>query len=55
MASLLLKNFPTDIRNHLLKLQMEHKVEKGIGQYSLESVIYKIIRAQPDFEGKNKK
>lgn len=52
MASLLLKNFPPDIRKYLLKVQMEHKIEKGIGQYSLESAIYKIIRTKMESENK---
>jgi len=52
MASLLLKNFPEDIRTYLLKLQLEHKIEKKVGQYSLESAIYKIIRTKMDIENK---
>ena len=52
MASLLLKNFPPDIRKYLMRLQMEHKIETGVGQYSLESAIYKIIRSKMKSENK---
>lgn len=50
MASLLLKDFPLDVRKFVIKIQGEIKYEKGISQYSMEHTIYKIIKEHPKFK-----
>jgi len=44
MSDLLLKDIPIDIRNIILTQQKEEKINRGTNQYSLSSVIFKIIR-----------
>lgn len=38
-----LNEMPMDLRRYVLAKQAEIKIKKGIGKYSLQSTIYKII------------
>lgn len=49
-SGLLLREMPIEIRKYLLKIQGQIKVDKGISQYSLESVVYKVIQRQIESE-----
>lgn len=44
MPVLPLKDMPTDVKNFLLDIQADIKKKKKVGQFSLESTIYHIIR-----------
>lgn len=44
MADLLLKKVPEDVRKILLKQQGKEKENRGTNQYSLSSVVYKIVK-----------
>lgn len=53
MADILLKNIPEELFKHLLDIQGEEKVKKGIGKFSLCLTVFKIIRSHK--EGIDKK
>lgn len=55
MAALLLKKFPDDIRDLILKKQLELKLEKSVSQFSMELTIYSIIREWKSLNLKNRK
>jgi hypothetical protein len=44
MAEYRLKKIPKDVRDILLQVQTEKKIEKNMLQFSIESTIYSIIR-----------
>lgn len=44
MPAINLKEVPIDVMKIVLREQGKLKAEKGIGQYSLEKTVYKIIR-----------
>lgn len=44
MTTITLRTVPDDLIQHLLKEQFANKMEKKIGQYSLEKTVIKIIR-----------
>lgn len=49
-SGLLLREMPIEIRKYLLKIQGQIKVDKGISQYSLQNVVYKVIQKQIELE-----
>lgn len=48
----MLKDMPADVREILLKIQAEKKIEKNMLQYSIESTIYAIVREYPKLKPK---
>ena len=44
MASIYLKDIPKDVKDYILKKQLEIKIKKGNYKYSQELTIYHIIR-----------
>jgi hypothetical protein len=55
MAGLLLKKFPDDVRDIILKKQLELKLEKSVSQFSMELTMYSIIREWKSLNLKSKK
>lgn len=39
-----LRGMPEDIRLFLIKEQAKHRVSNGLGQFSIEQTIYKLLR-----------
>lgn len=50
MATIPLIDFPDDIKKFVIKKQNKIKEEKCITQYSLQKVIYNLLREHPDFK-----
>lgn len=44
MPTLPLRDMPQDVRTYIHKLQKEVRDKKGVKQYSLNQIIYQIIR-----------
>jgi hypothetical protein len=53
MATLPLKDIPLDVKRHILKIQGEIKIKKGISQYSQQLAIFQIIREHQQLTTKN--
>lgn len=49
MTTIYLKDIPEDLVKHILKIQWDNKVKKGVGKYSQSKAVIQIIR-----EHKNK-
>ncbi len=47
-----LKVIPEDVLKYILKIQYVIKTDKKIGQFSMESTVYKIIRDHEKAHGK---
>ena len=54
MASLTLKNIPEKAYLHILKIQSDYKLKKGVGVYSQEAAVIKIIEEHKEFLEKKK-
>lgn len=52
MAAFTLKNIPKDVLKYILKMQGEIKQTRGIGQFSMESTVYKIINEHKELTEK---
>lgn len=48
-----LKNFTPESVKHILKVQSEMKIKKGVAQYSIALSIEKIIKEHKEFTEKN--
>ena len=44
MSEYRLKDMPADVKQILLKVQAEKKIEKNMLQYSIEAAIYSVVR-----------
>ena len=49
MTSIYVKSIPEDLAKHILKIQLDNKIKKGICKYSQSQTVIQIIR-----EHKNK-
>lgn len=49
MSSIYVKGIPEDLVKHILKIQWDNKIKKGVGKYSQSQTVIQIIR-----EHKNK-
>lgn len=54
MAALTLKEIPEDVLKYILQSQGSIKAERKIGQFSMESTVYKIIREHKELNIKKK-
>ena len=54
MPAINLKEIPIDVMKIILREQGKIKSEKGIGQYSLEQTIYKLIRELKEIKDKER-
>lgn len=54
MSAFTLKKIPQDVIEYILKSQGLIKAEKKIGQFSMESTVYKIIREHKESKEKKK-
>ncbi len=52
MAGFTLKKIPDDVLKYILKMQGVIKEQKGIGQFSMESTVYKILREHKELNEK---
>lgn len=50
-----LKNIPPEVLKYILKMQGEIKQTRGIGQFSMESTVYKIINEHKELKEKSPK
>lgn len=55
MAAIYLKSIPKSVHEYLLKIQFDVKKQKGINQYSLSKIIYKIIEEHEQFQKEKSK
>ena len=50
MASIQLKTIPSDLYKHILKVQSDNKIKRGVGQFSQELAVIQKIREHKELK-----